>query len=126
MLMIAGEYGPTFEVTTRAASRLPGAQRVILDGYEAQGWADVAAERSSEVVAAVTGFLTGHAADEPKLAGEGRHAGITYRIEGSGPALILMPFFLAASQWDPVGARAGRAFHRDPARRAASRRGRDA
>jgi SAM-dependent methyltransferase len=102
MLMIAGEYGPTFEVTTRAASRLPGAQRVILDGYEAQGWADVAAERSSEVVEVVTGFLTGHAADKPKLAGDGRHAGITYRIEGSGPALVLMPFFLAASQWDPV------------------------
>jgi len=102
MLMIAGEYGPTFEVTTRAASRLPEAQRVILDGYEAQGWADVAAERTGEVVEAMTGFLAGHAADAPKLAGEGHHAGITYRIEGSGPALILMPFFLAASQWDPV------------------------
>jgi ubiquinone/menaquinone biosynthesis C-methylase UbiE len=102
VLMIAGEYGPTFEVTTRAASRLPGAQRFILDSYDAQGWADVAAERTGELVAAMIGFLGGHAADAPKPAGAGSHAEITYRVEGSGPALILMPFFLAASQWAPA------------------------
>ena len=102
MLMIAGEYGPTFEVTTRAAARLPGAQRAILDGYEAQGWADVAAERTGELIEAITGFLSGHAADVPKLAGDGSYAGISYRIAGNGPALILMPFFLAASQWAPT------------------------
>ena len=99
MLMVAGEYGPTFEVTVRAAARLPDARRAILDGYEAQGWADVAAERTGELVEAMVGFLAAHAADTPKIAGEGDHAGISYRIEGSGPALILMPFFLAASQW---------------------------
>jgi ubiquinone/menaquinone biosynthesis C-methylase UbiE len=102
VLMIAGEYGPTFEVTTRAASRLPGAQRFILDSYEAQGWADVAAERTGELVAAMAGFLGGHVADTPQRAGAGSYAEITYRIEGSGPALILMPFFLAASQWAPA------------------------
>src|SRR5262249_30191263 len=32
----------------------------------------------------------------------GAHAGLTYRIEGSGPPLILLPLFLAASQWDPA------------------------
>jgi SAM-dependent methyltransferase len=102
MLMIAGEYGPTFEVTTRAAARLPGAQRFILDGYEAEGWADTAADRTGELVQAMTGFLAKHAADTSNLTGDGSHAGITYRIEGSGRALILLPFFLAASQWDPV------------------------
>lgn len=102
MLVIAGEYGPTVEVVRRAAERLPGARRVILDGYEAQGWSDVAAERTGELAAAMTGFLAGYTADAPKLAGEGRHAGVSYRIEGSGPALILLPFFLAASQWAPA------------------------
>jgi ubiquinone/menaquinone biosynthesis C-methylase UbiE len=102
VLMVAGEYGPTFEVTTRAAARLPGAERVILDGYEAQGWADTAADCTGELVAAMTGFLAGHAADAPELSGAGSHAGITWRIEGSGPALVLLPFFLAASQWDPA------------------------
>jgi SAM-dependent methyltransferase len=103
MLIVAGEYGPTFEVMNRAAGRLPGAQRVMLDGYEAQGWADTAAERTGELLEAMVGFLGSHAADAPKApATEGEHQGITYRIEGSGPALILMPFFLAASQWAPA------------------------
>ena len=102
MLLITGEYGPTFEVITRAAARLPGAQRMILDGYEAQGWADVAAERKGELIEAMTEFLAGRPADEPQFAGEGNHGGIRYRIEGSGPALILLPFFLAASQWEPA------------------------
>jgi SAM-dependent methyltransferase len=102
MLLIAGEYGPTFETTTRAVSRLPGAQHFFLDGYEAQGWADTAADRTHELIEAMTVFLAGHAADAPKAAGAGEYAGITYRIEGGGPALILMPFFLAASQWAPA------------------------
>lgn len=102
VLMIAGEYGPTFETTTRALARLPGAKRVVLDGYEAQGWADTAADCTGELVSAMTGFLSQHAADTPKTSGQGSHAEITYRIEGSGPALVLLPFFLAASQWDPA------------------------
>jgi ubiquinone/menaquinone biosynthesis C-methylase UbiE len=32
----------------------------------------------------------------------GSHAGITYRITGSGPPLMLLPFFLAPSQWEPA------------------------
>ena len=36
------------------------------------------------------------------VAGEGAHAGITYRIRGAGPALVLLPFFLAPSQWEPA------------------------
>src|ERR1700723_273977 len=61
MLLVAGEYGPTFETTTRAASRLPGAQHFILDGYEAEGWSDTAAARTHELIEAMTVFLAGHA-----------------------------------------------------------------
>ena len=102
MLMIAGEYGPTFETVLRAATRLPGAQRFVLDSYEAQGWSDTAADRTGELVAAMAGFLADSPADAPKGAGAGTHAEISYRIEGSGPALVLLPFFLAASQWAPA------------------------
>ena len=110
MLMVAGEYGPTFQVTTRAGARLPGARRTVLDGYEAQGWADVAAERTGELIEAMIGFLAEHQADAPKFSGEGNHAGIRYRVEGSGPALVLMPFFLAASQWAPTVQRLAERF----------------
>jgi ubiquinone/menaquinone biosynthesis C-methylase UbiE len=104
VLMIAGEYGPTFEVTLRAASRLPGAERYVLDSYEALGWSDVAADRAQELAGSMTGFLARFAAADlpPAAAAEGTHAGISYRIEGGGPALLLLPFFLAPSQWAPA------------------------
>lgn len=103
VLMISAEYGPTFEVCLRAVDRLPDAQRYVLDSYEALGWSDVAADRSREIAAAMTGFLQRHTADTPRLpASEGSHAGISYRIEGNGPTLLLLPFFLAPSQWTPV------------------------
>jgi SAM-dependent methyltransferase len=103
VLMISGEYGPTFEVCLRAADRLPGAERTVLDSYEALGWSDVGADRNAEIAAAMTGFLHRYTADTPRApAIEGNHAGISYRIEGQGPALLLLPFFLAPSQWVPV------------------------
>jgi len=103
VLMISGEYGPTFDVTVRAADRLAGAQRHIIDNYEALGWSDVLRDCAVEIAGRMTGFLAGFAADAPRApAGEGSHAGISYRIEGSGPALLLLPFFLAASQWAPA------------------------
>src|SRR5207248_6717984 len=97
VLMISGEYGPTFEVTLRAESRLPGAERYVLDSYEAQGWSDVAADRAQELTERMAAFLPHFPADPPPRApvAEGTHAGISYRIEGSGPALLLLPFFLA-------------------------------
>ena len=103
VLMISGEYGPTFEVCLRAADRLDAAERYVLDSYEALGWSDVAADRCAEIAAAMTGFLQRHTADAPRASPtEGNHAGISYRVEGQGAALLLLPFFLAPSQWMPL------------------------
>jgi ubiquinone/menaquinone biosynthesis C-methylase UbiE len=102
-LMISGEYGPTFDVVLRAVGRLPGAERYVLDSYEALGWSDVAADRAQEVAGQMARFLARFPADAPRATVvEGTHAGISYRIEGSGPALLLLPFFLAPSQWAPA------------------------
>ena len=103
VLMVSGEYGPTFDVVLRAADRLPGAERHVLDGYEAQTWSDVAADRTAELTDRMLGFLARFPADAPRPAATaGNHAGISYRIEGSGPALLLLPFFHAPSQWTPA------------------------
>jgi ubiquinone/menaquinone biosynthesis C-methylase UbiE len=103
VLMISGARGLTADVTTRAAERLPGAARHVLAEYDAPGWADVVTDRTGEIADRMTGFLerfTASAPTPPK--NEGIHAEITYRIEGSGPALVLLPFFLAPSQWAPA------------------------
>jgi SAM-dependent methyltransferase len=109
VLMIAPERGPAGEATARAAARLPGAERAVLAGYDAPGgWTDAVADRTGEITERMTGFLdrlaaNGRCAGPPRSApAEGTHAGISYRIAGSGPALILLPFFLAPSQWDPA------------------------
>ncbi len=108
VLMVAGEHGLTAETTARAATRLPGATRTLLTDYDAPGWADVVADRTDEISKNVTRFLdvvarnTAEAFAPTVAAREGTHAGITWRIAGSGPALVLLPFFLAPSQWGPA------------------------
>ena len=110
LLMIAGERGLTRDVTARAEARLSGARRLVLKDYDAPGWADVVADRTGEIVAAMAGFLAS-GADAPRApAGDGSHAGITFRIEGKGPALVLLPFFLAPSQWMPAVPRLAERF----------------
>jgi SAM-dependent methyltransferase len=105
LLMISGETGMSAETTLRAHARLAPAQRHVLPRYDAVGWSDVVADRTAEVAGAIIRFLTGAAASRaasPTLAADGTHAGLTYRIAGRGPALILLPFFLAPSQWEPA------------------------
>ena len=111
VLMISGEGGLTADVTARAMARLAGARRVVLAGYDAPGWADVVADRTDEIAREMTDFLDTQKADVPAHASrEGAHAGISYRIEGSGPALVLLPFFLAPSQWAPAVPRLAQTF----------------
>jgi SAM-dependent methyltransferase len=117
VLMITGERGPAAEATARAALRLPAAERAILIGYDAPGsWADAVADRTDEIAERMMGFLdrmgaNAHRAGIPRpTMQEGNYAGIFYRIEGSGPALVLLPFFLAPSQWDPAIPRLARRF----------------
>ena len=63
------------------------------------------------IVPAMSGFLGGLKADVPtNPSREGVHAGISYRVEGTGPALMLLPFFLAPSQWAPAVERLARQF----------------
>ena len=66
VLLVSGEYGPTFDVAVRAADRLAGAERYVLGGYEAQTWSDVAADRTAELADRITGFLSRFASDVPR------------------------------------------------------------
>ena len=106
LLMIRGEIGLSAETVRRAHERLAQAQQHVLSGYEATGWSDVAADCTAEMTDAIIGFLAGRAARDASgpapTAGSGIHAGLTYRITGRGPPLILLPFFLAPSQWAPA------------------------
>ncbi|MGD9803142.1 MAG: class I SAM-dependent methyltransferase [Hyphomicrobiaceae bacterium] len=110
LLMISGDKGLTVEMTGLAAERLPGAVRHVLANYEAAGWSDVVADRADEITRVMAGFLEGvsHTArlgttgGQRPMAEAGEHAGLTWRLTGQGPPLLLLPFFLAPSQWEPA------------------------
>jgi SAM-dependent methyltransferase len=104
LLLISGDKGLTAQTAESAQPRLPQARRHVLRDYAAAAWSDVIVDRGGEVAATMIAFL----AAAPAVASaalpsrSGAHAGLTYRIEGAGPPLILLPFFLAPSQWDPA------------------------
>lgn len=100
VVMIAGETGPTAAATAHALRLLPAASRIVLPGYHATGWADVVADRTADVI-----DILATLPPLPPLAlppTTGAYAGIRYAITGQGPPLVLLPFFLAASQWEPA------------------------
>jgi SAM-dependent methyltransferase len=104
LLLISGDKGLAAQAAERAHARLAAARRHVLAGYDAVAWSDVVADRAGEVAEAIIAFLAGLPAEQvaAPAARSGSHAGLSFRIEGEGPPLILLPFFLAPSQWDPA------------------------
>jgi SAM-dependent methyltransferase len=88
-------------------ANLPNATSHILRGYEYLPWSDVAAERGAEIGPAMLDFFgridRGHPLAVMTLPEQqGEVAGISYRIRGAGPPLVLMPLDLAPAQWEPL------------------------
>jgi ubiquinone/menaquinone biosynthesis C-methylase UbiE len=107
MLVVGGDQGPPAERVRRAMERVPEARLVTLRDYAFAAWTDVAADRIAEIGGALLQFLE----HTPPPAGgtrlppaetEGEVAGISYRIRGAGPPLVLLPLWLSPSQWEPL------------------------
>lgn len=101
LLLISGDRGMTATLAENATQRL-GNRHAILPDYEALGWSDVVADRGPAIARHLQEFLTQPATLPKNARLSGSHAGITYHISGHGPALVLLPFMLAPSQWDPI------------------------
>jgi SAM-dependent methyltransferase len=107
LLVVRGDQGPPAEVVQRAVTALPHVTLVTLRDYFGHPRADILTDRTEEIGAAMLTFLA-HADQEQALQAmslpesEGDVAGISYRIQGTGPGLILLPLGLAASQWEPL------------------------
>ncbi len=99
LTIVAGDGGVPGKVAAAAVPQLSGCRHVVLAGYAGPVWADCVTENRDAVVSALC-ELAGDASVPAGAAAEGSHAGITYRIVGHGPALVLFPLFLSAQQWD--------------------------
>jgi ubiquinone/menaquinone biosynthesis C-methylase UbiE len=110
LLVITGDRGPTAENVRAAMAHLPEASVVFLPDYSLLGWSDVVADRPDEIASTLIHFL-GNARVPPgpdvvpSTEKVGEIAGISYRLQGAGPPLVLLPLFLAPSQWDPLVSR---------------------
>jgi len=106
-LVIAGDQGAPAKRAQDLAARFERGELFALRGYSSPAWADTVADRTDEVASAIIHFLAqaeheGRVPSAVAANGEGEIAAISYRIEGRGPALVLMPLSLAPSQWDPL------------------------
>jgi SAM-dependent methyltransferase len=103
ILVIAGDKGEHAGGAAKFGNDLPNTSAHILRNYEWHPWSDVIADRGAEIGVALLDFLARYPLPAARLSEpKGEAAGITYRIRGEGPPLVLMPLSLAPSQWDPL------------------------
>lgn len=103
LLYVAPGGGTLSRTAKTVQSRLLGAKHATLEGYDAESWSDIAADRP-DIADLITRHLSGL---EPSnsIAGEDSHgeiAGIRFDASGTGPPLVLTPLAFAPSQWQPV------------------------
>jgi ubiquinone/menaquinone biosynthesis C-methylase UbiE len=107
LLVITGDKGPAAETVRDATTGVPGVQHIELTDYNILGWSDVTRERTRELANAMVEFLSrnmGPRGGKPAqlTEREGEVAGISFRVRGVGPPLVLLPLFLTPSQWEPL------------------------
>ena len=107
LLVFNGDQGDSAERLQRSMVSLPDAMLVALHDYLCSNAADVIADRRDSIGPALMEFLGRmnqgqKASPKPFSEGEGEVAGIVYRIQGSGPPLLLLPIEYAPSQWAPL------------------------
>jgi SAM-dependent methyltransferase len=108
LLVFVGDQGRPDALVRQAVAHLQGATLITLRDYVSPTiYADVVADRSADIGAAMMDFLARmdqvrgpRTVTLPKS--EGEVAGISYRVEGSGPPLVLLPLGVAPSQWEPL------------------------
>jgi len=103
VLYIAPQDGMLAKTAANALPQLPGARTICLEGYSAESWSDLAADRPEIATYLSNHLLDAKTVDEPgRDETSGKIADIRYRVMGHGPALVLTPMAFAPSQWEPI------------------------
>jgi ubiquinone/menaquinone biosynthesis C-methylase UbiE len=104
LLVVTGDHGLGARRVQAVLPALPEATAVVLDDYAGLTWADLAADRGERIDTAMREFLQHR--DPLPSAGlseqQGETAGISFRIRGAGPPLVLLPLDLSPGQWEPL------------------------
>ena len=104
LLVVTGDHGPGARRVRAGLPDLPQAATIVLSDYAGLTWADITAERGDTIGPAMLEFLMHRdalpAAGLPEQ--EGEIAGISFRVRGAGPPLVLLPLDLSPGQWEPL------------------------
>ena len=108
LLVVNADHGGATETIDRNMAGLPSASMVALDDCAyPDNYNDLAVLRGSDITAAMQDFLArmeshnGPDSVSPS-AEEGEADGIYFKVQGSGPPLVLLPLGAAPSQWGPL------------------------
>ena len=105
LLVVAGDEGRPAAMIREAVTNLPEATVIWLPGYFSPPWADAVVDRTAEIESALLNVLPKDQPEKTRAVDgdlQGTVAGITYRSQGTGTPLVLLPLSLASSQWDPL------------------------
>ena len=107
LLVLTGDSGMPAEALALARPALSDAEMVAFEDYATAAWTDMAADHADRIAESMLAFLGRRDGARPATRinadrRQGAAGGITYRIDGAGPALLLYPAMLAPSQWDPL------------------------
>lgn len=111
LTVFVGDQGVAAETTRRNLDGLTGSATITLpDCANPNTYADLAFDHTGDIGSGMSALLArmnnrnGPPSVSPSSR-EGEVEGISYRVQGSGPPLVLLPLAAAPSQWDPLLAR---------------------
>jgi ubiquinone/menaquinone biosynthesis C-methylase UbiE len=104
LLVVTGDHGLGARRARAVLPNLPEATAVVLEDYAGLTWANLATDRGERIDTAMREF---HQSREalPAIAlpeQESETAGISFRVRGAGPPLVLLPLDLSPGQWEPL------------------------
>ena len=103
VVVLMGDQGPAVAGVRQSLAAISDATLITLRDYVTLAWSDVIADRCGEIGVAIGEHLRRAGAHRDIRAvalpeGEGSIGGLSYRIRGAGPPLLLLPLSLAPSQ----------------------------
>ena len=104
LLVVTGDRGLGATRVRAVLPDLPEATVLVLDDYAGLTWADLAADRGESIDAAMRELHRLHDALPAAVPREqeGEIAGVSFRVRGAGPPLVLLPLDLSPGQWEPL------------------------
>ena len=104
-MIINSDHGPSRLICEKLKTVIKNLNVFEIENYEILAWSDIADDHPTILIQSITKFFKTIPISQRSYSSktlEGTVENISYTIKGNGPPLVILPFSLAANQWDPV------------------------